>query len=38
MGVAASARNLTLSARARDNAGLEEFMMLEFFSVDPRLQ
>jgi hypothetical protein len=29
-------RNITLSARARDNAGLEEFMMLEFFSVDPR--
>lgn len=25
-------RNLTLSARARDNAGLEEFMMREFFS------
>jgi hypothetical protein len=24
-------RNLTLSARARDNAGLEEFMMREFF-------
>ena len=24
-------RNLMLSARARDNAGLEEFMMLEFF-------
>ena len=28
-------RNLTLSARARDNAGLEEFMMREFFE-DPR--
>jgi len=25
-------RSLTLSARARDNAGLEEFMMREFFS------
>jgi hypothetical protein len=25
-------RTLMLSARARDNAGLEEFMMLEFFS------
>lgn len=29
-------RNLTLSARARDNAGLEDFMMREFFP-DPRL-
>jgi hypothetical protein len=29
-------RNLMLSARARDNAGLEEFMMREFFD-DPRL-
>ncbi len=29
-------RNLTLSARPRDNAGLEEFMMHEFFD-DPRL-
>ena len=28
-------RALTLSARARDNAGLEEFMLLEFFS-NPR--
>ncbi len=28
-------RNLTLSARAQDNAGLEEFMMREFFE-DPR--
>jgi hypothetical protein len=28
-------RNLTLSARARDNAGLEEFLMREFFD-DPR--
>jgi hypothetical protein len=28
-------RNLMLSARARDNAGLEEFMMQEFFN-DPR--
>lgn len=28
-------RNLTLSARARDNAGLEDFMMREFFG-DPR--
>jgi hypothetical protein len=29
-------RGVTLSARARDNAGLEEFMMLEFFySVRP---
>ncbi|MBI3918597.1 MAG: hypothetical protein HY322_16515 [Betaproteobacteria bacterium] len=28
-------RSLTLSARARDNAGLEEFMMQEFFN-DPR--
>jgi len=26
-------RNLTLSARARDNAALEDFMMREFFSV-----
>jgi len=25
-------RSLTLSARAKDNAGLEEFMMREFFS------
>jgi hypothetical protein len=25
-------RSLTLSSRARDNAGLEDFMMLEFFS------
>ena len=29
-------RSLMLSARARDNAGLEEFMMREFF-VDPRV-
>ncbi|OGA47057.1 MAG: hypothetical protein A3F74_19040 [Betaproteobacteria bacterium RIFCSPLOWO2_12_FULL_62_58] len=29
-------RSLTLSARARDNAGLEDFMMREFFP-DPRL-
>jgi len=29
-------RSLTLSARARDNAGLEDFMMREFFT-DPRL-
>lgn len=29
-------RNLTLSARPRDNAGLEDFMMREFFA-DPRL-
>ncbi|MSP96761.1 MAG: hypothetical protein EXR29_05935 [Betaproteobacteria bacterium] len=29
-------RNLMLSARQRDNAGLEEFMMREFFD-DPRL-
>lgn len=28
-------RSLTLSARARDNAGLEDFMMHEFFSVPP---
>jgi hypothetical protein len=28
-------RNITLSARLRDNAGLEEFMMREFFE-DPR--
>ncbi|MDB5808173.1 MAG: hypothetical protein JWN94_295 [Betaproteobacteria bacterium] len=28
-------RNLTLSARARDNASLEQFMMLEFFE-DPQ--
>jgi hypothetical protein len=28
-------RNVTLSARARDNSGLEEFMMREFFG-DPR--
>lgn len=27
-------RSITLSARARDNAGLEEFMMREFFFVD----
>ena len=26
-------RNLTLSARAKDNAGLEAFMMREFFDV-----
>lgn len=26
-------RSVTLSARIRDNAGLEDFMMLEFFSV-----
>jgi hypothetical protein len=26
-------RNITLSARQRDNAGLEEFMMREFFST-----
>jgi hypothetical protein len=26
-------RNLTLSARAKDNAGLEDFMMREFFDV-----
>ena len=24
-------RNVTLSARARDNAGLEDFLMIEFF-------
>jgi hypothetical protein len=29
-------RSLTLSARLRDNAGLEDFMMREFFD-DPRL-
>jgi hypothetical protein len=29
-------RNLTMSARLRDNAGLEDFMMREFF-VDPRV-
>ena len=29
-------RSLTLSARARDNAGLEEFMLREFF-VNPRV-
>jgi len=29
-------RSLTLSARARDNAGLEDFMLREFFD-DPRL-
>ena len=29
-------RNVTLSARARDNAGLEEFMMREFFGDDRR--
>ena len=29
-------RSVTLSARARDNAGLEEFLMREFF-YDPRL-
>jgi hypothetical protein len=29
-------RSLTLSARARDNAGLEEFMMREFF-INPRV-
>ena len=28
-------RNVTLSARSRDNAGLEEFMLREFFE-DPR--
>ncbi|MGZ8265062.1 MAG: hypothetical protein ACXW2I_12745, partial [Burkholderiales bacterium] len=28
-------RNLLLSARVRDNAGLEEFLMREFFG-DPR--
>ncbi|MBX9904040.1 MAG: hypothetical protein K2Y31_06745 [Burkholderiales bacterium] len=27
-------RSITLSARARDNAGLEEFMMREFFFID----
>jgi len=26
-------RNLTLSARAKDNAGLEDFMMREFFDA-----
>ncbi len=31
-------RNLTLSARSRDNAGLEEFMMREFFDEMRRLQ
>ena len=30
-------RSLTLSARAADNAGLEEFMLREFF-MDPRVQ
>ena len=29
-------RNVTLSARTRDNAGLEEFMMREFFGDDRR--
>jgi hypothetical protein len=29
-------RNITLSARARDNAGLEEFMMREFFGGEAR--
>ena len=29
-------RNVTLSARLRDNAGLEEFLMREFFPEDPR--
>ena len=29
-------RNITLSARQRDNAGLEEFLMREFFPEDPR--
>ena len=29
-------RNVNLSARARDNAGLEEFMMREFFGDDRR--
>ncbi len=28
-------RNLTLSARAKDNAGLEDFMMREFFDAPP---
>jgi hypothetical protein len=30
-------RSVTLSARARDTAGLEEFMMHEFFPEDPRV-
>lgn len=30
-------RSLMLSARARDNAGLEAFMMHEFFPEDPRV-
>jgi hypothetical protein len=30
-------RSLMLSARAKDNAGLEEFMIREFFE-DPRQQ
>jgi hypothetical protein len=29
-------RNVTLSARLRDNAGLEQFLMREFFPEDPR--
>lgn len=31
-------RNITLSARARDNSGLEEFMMREFFSDASQLR
>ena len=31
-----STRNITLSARARDNAGLEAFLMREFFEIDQR--
>jgi hypothetical protein len=31
-----SGRNVTLSARARDNAGLEAFMLREFFEIDQR--
>jgi hypothetical protein len=30
-------RSLWLSARARDNAGLEQFLMQEFFPEDPRV-
>lgn len=30
-------RSLTLSARDRDNAGLEQFLMQEFFPEDPRV-
>ena len=29
-------RNVSLSARLRDNAGLEQFLMREFFPEDPR--